>query len=223
MAVIVDLLVHDSDFPLARRLTETFEREPTIESVVCADEVRFLLSGTRKEAPPRPSGADDLFPELTYLADSERGALYLGRWSPSPDGLLTALLAFAKDVGRMGGESGIWRVRTTFASVDPLDDFLTHCREDGLAVRVDRRFGASPQDSGPWFGVTPPQRHALCLASEQGYYDIPRRVSTADIADQLGISDQAVTERLRRGIRTLVSNTLRPVGAEKASPVPFGD
>jgi DNA-directed RNA polymerase specialized sigma24 family protein len=38
--------------------------------------------------------------------------------------------------------------------------------------------------------------------------------STADIARELGISDQAVTERLRRGINTLAENTLL-VGAEE--------
>ncbi|WP_249361517.1 helix-turn-helix domain-containing protein [Haloterrigena sp. H1] len=33
-----------------------------------------------------------------------------------------------------------------------------------------------------------------------GYYDIPRGCTTAELADELGISDQAVTERLRRAI-----------------------
>ena len=41
-----------------------------------------------------------------------------------------------------------------------------------------------------------------------GYYSLPRQISTQEIADEFGISDQAVSERLRRGITTLVTNTL---------------
>ena len=45
-------------------------------------------------------------------------------------------------------------------------------------------------------------------AVEGGYYSIPRRMSAQDLADEFGISDQAVTERLRRAIVTLTENTL---------------
>lgn len=41
-----------------------------------------------------------------------------------------------------------------------------------------------------------------------GYYDIPRGCTTKELADELGISDQAVTERLRRAIGSLVRHTL---------------
>ena len=58
------------------------------------------------------------------------------------------------------------------------------------------------------FGVTAPQREALILAVREGYYDLPRETNTTELGDQLGISDQAVTERLRRGIGTLVRNLL---------------
>lgn len=45
-------------------------------------------------------------------------------------------------------------------------------------------------------------------AVQGGYYSIPGRMSTQDLADALGISDQAVTERLRRAIETLTENAL---------------
>jgi hypothetical protein len=48
---------------------------------------------------------------------------------------------------------------------------------------------------------------ALVLAVERGYYDIPRQCTTAQLAAVLGVSDQAVSERLRRGIATLVERT----------------
>jgi predicted DNA binding protein len=68
--------------------------------------------------------------------------------------------------------------------------------------------------TGAWYGLTPRQRRTLELAVRRGYYDIPRRCTTIELADELGISDQAVTERLRRGIVTFVTNALLFEGVE---------
>ncbi|MFB6360960.1 MAG: helix-turn-helix domain-containing protein [Halobacteriales archaeon] len=48
----------------------------------------------------------------------------------------------------------------------------------------------------------------LSRAVEAGYYSIPRGVSTNELAVEFDITDQVVTERLRRGVRNLVSSTL---------------
>jgi len=45
-----------------------------------------------------------------------------------------------------------------------------------------------------------------------GYFEIPREASTSDIGYRLGISAQAVSERLRRGHRKLVTSTIKPDG-----------
>ncbi len=64
-------------------------------------------------------------------------------------------------------------------------------------------------DSGPDFGLTPVQRETLLLAVDRGYYAIPRECTTLELAEELDISDQAVTERLRRAIVTVVKNTVQ--------------
>jgi hypothetical protein len=58
-----------------------------------------------------------------------------------------------------------------------------------------------------------PPYTALASAVRGGYYDIRRRISTQDLADESGISDRAVTERPRRGIASLVAHTLLPADA----------
>lgn len=58
--------------------------------------------------------------------------------------------------------------------------------------------------AGQWDGLTDPQFEALTLAVEMGYYDIPRGYTTKELAEKLGISDQAVTERLRWAKHTLI-------------------
>ncbi|MFB9808291.1 helix-turn-helix domain-containing protein [Haladaptatus pallidirubidus] len=45
-------------------------------------------------------------------------------------------------------------------------------------------------------------------ALESGYYDIPRGISGEELSDDLGISHQALSERLRRAYKNLISNAL---------------
>jgi len=41
-----------------------------------------------------------------------------------------------------------------------------------------------------------------------GYYESPREATREDVADELGISPQAVGSRLQRGTRRLLASTL---------------
>lgn len=73
---------------------------------------------------------------------------------------------------------------------------------------MGRIYNPTNPDSGPWYGLTPVQRATLVRAVREGYYSIPRELSTQELADSFDVSDQAVTERLRRAIASLVENTL---------------
>lgn len=58
------------------------------------------------------------------------------------------------------------------------------------------------------YGLSPKQREALVAAWESGYYRVPRGATLGDIGDALGISEQSVSQRLRRGIHSLVGATV---------------
>lgn len=60
----------------------------------------------------------------------------------------------------------------------------------------------------PAEGLTDPQRRALLRAYEMGFFDIPRRASLEDIADELDISASSLSERLRRAQEHLVETTV---------------
>ncbi len=76
------------------------------------------------------------------------------------------------------------------------------CEDAHISLELTRVYNPTDPEAGPWYGLSEPQREALTLAVRMGYYDIPRGCTTAELADELGISDQAVTERLRRAIGT---------------------
>jgi predicted DNA binding protein len=72
----------------------------------------------------------------------------------------------------------------------------------------------TPPSAEHQFGLTPPQREALVAAVEAGYFDIPRDVTTTELAEEFAISDQTFIERLRRPVSNLSEHTVmdEPVG-----------
>ena len=56
-------------------------------------------------------------------------------------------------------------------------------------------------------GVSEKQHTALIRAFELGYYEIPRGVTAKELATDLGITHQALSERFRRAHRELIEDT----------------
>lgn len=105
-----------------------------------------------------------------------------------------------------------WEITVRFPKHELLSGFKRDCEERGIGLDVDRIYHRSDQAADPWFGLTQSQREALVLAVERGYYDIPRQCTTAELADELDISAQAVTERLRRAVANITEHTLLAAG-----------
>lgn len=56
--------------------------------------------------------------------------------------------------------------------------------------------------------LTEKQREALVMAFESGYYNVPRDITSVELAEELGISHQALSERFRRAHQRLVETNL---------------
>lgn len=51
------------------------------------------------------------------------------------------------------------------------------------------------------------EREILQTALQQGYFEIPRRVTLVDLADELDISDHEAKRRLASGMATVLSES----------------
>ena len=100
-----------------------------------------------------------------------------------------------------------WWVRIRFPDRDCLRQYVEYCEERGLTFDLRQLYDARGPESDS-FGLTDPQRETLRTAAEMGYYEVPRRVELEDLAEVLGVSRQAVSERLRRATGTLVCATV---------------
>ncbi len=138
--------------------------------------------------------------------DSER--LYSLDWNVARDVFFQGIVELNGQLLSATGTPTTWEFEIRFPTHDALSEFQEYCENAHISLEVGRIYNPVRPGTGMWYGVTEPQRETLIRAVQGGYYSIPRQMSTQELADELGISDQAVTERLRRAIETLSENTL---------------
>lgn len=136
-------------------------------------------------------------------------------WNVERDLIFQGIMETGAHLLSARGTADTWEFELRFPDHDGLSEFQQYCVNANISLDVGRIYNPSRPGTGQWYGLTAVQKDALLRAVEGGYYSIPREMSTKDLAEELGISDQAVTERLRRGINELVANTLFPVQEEQ--------
>lgn len=211
MSVIVELSVPAEEFELGRILR--------VESpVLVVLETMVPLGGRPTPFVRVENGVRDRFEQTVRehplvnrirLVDTHADeTLYALNWDPSDDSLFKTILNMGATLLGATGDADIWEFELRFPSHDTLSEFQDYYVDRDLPITIKRIYNPTGPDAGPWFGLTPPQRETLSRAVEAGYYSLPRNTSTLQLGEEFDVSDQAVTERLRRGITTLVSNTL---------------
>lgn len=107
---------------------------------------------------------------------------------------------------------GTWSVRMRFPEHESATRTYRRFLERGVRVEVTS-LRKRPNAGAQRLGLTTEQYEAIVIAIERGYYEVPREVSIQELADEFDISDQSVSERLRRAISRLLSAELDEVGA----------
>ncbi|MFP8951683.1 helix-turn-helix domain-containing protein [Natrialbaceae archaeon A-arb3/5] len=125
------------------------------------------------------------------------------------DQLWDPLLADGGSLLEAWGADGWWQVRVRFPDRDALCNAYDRLVDQGINADLRRVTNVTESDD-PETRLTPEQREALEAALEHGYFEIPRRISMEELADELGISHQALSERFRRAYETLVDEELQP-------------
>jgi predicted DNA binding protein len=208
MSVAVELTVPGDAFELGSVLATADGVSIEIERVVPIREhvVPYVwASGEDRDVAPVLEGLSSV-ESVTRLVEIDGWGLYEMEWHHPIDGLVASLAEAGAAVVEFAGIDGEWHLDLRFPSRDAVTAFHDACREKGIAVtvtRISERPGSAAQSE-----LTSKQHEALLVAYERGYFDIPREVTLTDLAEQLGISTQALSQRLRRGNRTLVRESL---------------
>lgn len=105
-----------------------------------------------------------------------------------------------------GVDDGAMEVSLILPDREALREVVDRLRETGATVRLRRavREGDDETIEIDAAEITPKQREAIDLAVEAGYYDEPREADLGELADRLGVSKSAVSQRLSAAESTLV-------------------
>ena len=145
---------------------------------------------------------------LSALDEAADSALYRIEWADSIDGFLSALADHEILVESASGTAENWTFRLRAHDDEALSRFHDACREHDVPLSVKQvQHDPTGPDTNP-YELTAKQREAVLLALEAGYFDVPRGITMTELGDQLGISRQAASRRLSRGLYALITHTL---------------
>ncbi|WP_232701622.1 helix-turn-helix domain-containing protein [Halobacterium wangiae] len=211
MSIIVEFTLSSPRLVLTEAMTSAPEVSIRVESVdgVPPEDVVTMLwaTGGDLEAFDDAIRADPTVTDVALLDAFEGRRLYRYRVA---DEVEVQMYSSWIEVGaaqlHIGANDGEWYNRVRFPDRDALREFQARASEEDVQFTVHSIYDepAAPDEAY----LTEAQAEALELALETGYLEVPREASLSDVADELGVSEQSVSERLRRATRNLARDAV---------------
>ena len=210
MSTILKASVPAEEFAMA----ETFERLPSAEF----DTVRIVAQGRERVTPllwamnaeteqvREAMAADETTAGVRLVSQRAHDSLFQLSWTSEIRFLKEVLLEQDGAVVSAHGTSDEWMFKILFTERDTVSSVYHSC--DDIEIRQIQSLDDASSFSG--FKLTDEQFTTVSAALDEGYYSVPRRMKLEDLAAELEISHQALSERLRRGHRTLIETVVAP-------------
>lgn len=151
--------------------------------------------------------ADPSVDRIVETAEFDDETYYHLDWSDAVDERVNAYVDREGSILQAEATAEGWEVQIRFTSRDQFDAFREALTERGHSFALLALFepGAARESIGD---LTPSQRDALVAAAEHGYYEVPRRITMRQLASELDVSHQSLSELLRRGTEKLIGSEL---------------
>lgn len=209
MVAIIDFEVPAQQFALGR-LCEVFpDINIELERVIpLGSSVIPLLwvSGVDLDEFEREVRSDPIVQDVNDLIQANERWLFKIDWAPEVDGLLDPMIANEADVLRAKGGPEAWEFRTQFENRSRLASFYDDCLTHDVHIEILRIY--NPEFPAENSALTDLQADALQMSYDAGYWDVPRKVNLVELAEQMEISDTALSQRLRRGVKTIIGERI---------------
>ncbi|GAA0663181.1 helix-turn-helix domain-containing protein [Natronoarchaeum mannanilyticum] len=212
MSTIAEICIPTDEFVLRETLDAVPDAEFEVMRVAAHgtdDVIPFLTAHAPDQDDLERALTDDGSVEnVTRLADSDDEWLYQMEWVEDIRFILHVLTEEDGTILSAYGNGDGWHLRILFTDRESLSATFDFCDQQGLSLDIKRIYELEDATRRGQYGLTAEQLDTLETAYERGFYDIPREEPMNALADELGISHQALSERLRRGHRNLIENTL---------------
>ncbi|WP_415381270.1 helix-turn-helix domain-containing protein [Halosimplex sp. TS25] len=211
MAIEASFTVKQADFPLSavfEQLTDvTIELDrivPTGEAVI----PYFWISADDTDKLTTDLSSDIGIEQVKVIDKLEKQMFVRIDWNLTHESILTAIINTDITLLSGIGKEKQWTFEVRASEQQDLSDFQTYCKDHDIPIELTELHAISSLRSDREYDLTDGQRDALVMAYSSGYFDSPRDATQDDLADELGITRQAVSSRLQRGMRRLVASTL---------------
>jgi predicted DNA binding protein len=144
---------------------------------------------------------------FSVVVEQEQDRLYRLEWT-TIDELLQGLETHDLVVDRASSDGERWQFRVFTPEQSALRSFQRYCRTNDIPIDIERISETLPAPDLEAAELTAGQSEALRLARDEGYFEIPRETTLEELGEELGITRQALSDRLRRGTRNLIDQTL---------------
>lgn len=209
MATITDISLPGESFALGQLLAENPNMQIEIERLVpLGDRLLpfFWVSNGSPEHIEEALREQAIVESVERLTSVDERYLYQVTWTPEVNGLVDAILDTDGVILEGKGVTGTWELRLRFPDHDHLREFNQLCLDKNIEIDVQGIY--NPHAPGLEERLTPTQWQTLALALDVGYFEVPRDVTLTELAKRLGVSEQAVSQRLRRGMKAVVSGMM---------------
>ena len=211
MSVILEFSIANDGFQLGEVLTGQPDMHLELERVVPTGQMIMPFvwaTGENHAAFEEKVRAHPLVKELRILDKFSDSALYRIEWDDSPTDLIEGIAQSDGIVLEARGGSR-WTFRLRFPDHDKLSSFHNFVLERDLPIHIDRTYTLTePTDHGHRFDLSTEQREALLLALERGYFASPSEIELEALADELDISRQALSTRIRTANEQVLQKAL---------------
>lgn len=210
MSLFAEFHVPSETFALHQTLQAVPDVVVVIERVVAAQQKLtpyFWVAG-ETDAFEQAVANDPSITDLHRVDEFDDSSLYRGTWTQNVENIVYAYTELGATIVEATGQADEWELRIRFDDRAGLREYRNYCEREHIPFALTGLYEIQHERSGAQFGLTPKQHEALTTAWEWGYFKVPREASLDEIADQLGITKQALSERIQRAIDTFVANAL---------------
>ncbi|MFC6717270.1 helix-turn-helix domain-containing protein [Natrialbaceae archaeon GCM10025810] len=219
--------IADIEIPAAETgLGEVFEAAPSmnveVEQVIASNGRGLWLSGPSQSEIETALAEAPAIEEHTSISRGDDRWLYDVEFGRDVVDVFDLVLDERGTVLRATASEGTWYLRIRFAERDSVSTLYDRLRENDITPTIVRLFDLT-EDVHSRCGLTTRQYETLVAAIDHGYFEIPREISMQELSDELGISHQALSERLRRAYRALVTTELDVADESATTPAITSD
>ncbi|MDJ1433456.1 helix-turn-helix domain-containing protein [Halostagnicola sp. A-GB9-2] len=178
-----------------------------MEQVISSRNRTLWLSGT--DLPVLESALDDASTVRSY----QRVGSGDGRWLFDIDfdqdivDIFEIVQSTDGTVLSASATNGSWQLRVRVVEREALRTLYDRFRSVDITPEIVRLYDPTTEMHSR-YGMTNQQYETLLAAIDHGYFEIPREISMQELSDELGVSHQALSERLRRAYQALVTAEL---------------